>query len=217
MAIRKKFRARGYLAVAFLVCLSACGGAGDPMTIPTPTPPTNPTGPSTTGPQMRADAVAMIASHTNPVSYTPLSQLPLGGSPYTYNGFFFGDLANTSDGIADNLIGRMQLQITFNATSASVSGTVDQFVDDNNDALTGQLTFSAGSLDRTGSTGANATFEATANGQLTELDGDVLTINTALEGDFIGATFPAVGGDVFGGVTTLGGTQNFDGGFVAER
>ena len=213
--LHKQSATRHAIACFAIAGMCSCGGADTPVTIPAPPPTVNPTG-TANGPQLRTDATTMIARNTAPLTYTELVQIQTGGI-IAYSGFFYGDLENTPAGISNNLIGELNMQITFTPTSAGVVGTASQFVDDNNDAVSGQLVLSAGMLDRAGNPENDATFSVTATGQLTELDGDILDFGGQLQGDFLGATYLAIGGDVFGRIDSSGNLYDLNGGFIAEQ
>ena len=159
---------------------------------------------------------ALLDTYTDPTVYTSLSSLPTNGTA-TYDGHFSGQLANTTDSVTDTLIGAMTLNVGFQTNTVQVSGSARDFVDGDNNALSGQLTFSAGSLDRGGNPSSDATLRMTASGTLTDTQGRDLVFGTRLEGDFLGAGHAAIGGEVLGSVTVNGVDQDFDGGFIAAR
>lgn len=203
-----------------VLTLSACGGGGggEPMVTSPPDPdPTPITPPPTPGDSAMWDArAALLATYTEPTIYTGLPSVPTSGTA-TYDGYFSGALSNTTDNVTDSLIGALSLGVQFRATTVTVSGTVSDFVDSNDNALTGELTLSTGSLDRSGDPGSDATLLMRANGTLRDAQGQDLIIGTQLEGDFLGADHTAVGGEVLGGVTVNGVDQDFDGDFIAAR
>lgn len=199
--------------LAACLWLSACGGSGTPPTVDPPIPGPG-TPPSTgNGGEKRDDATDLVQSHAPsvPITYTALSAIPTTGSA-TYNGFFYGDI----DGGLQDLIGDMAMAIQFTSSSVNVSGTVSDFYDANDNALTGTLSFGGGALDRSGDPNADATFTATVTGSLS--DGtDTLVFGAQLEGDFLGGTYDAIGGAAIGSVTIGTDASDFDGGFIAER
>ncbi len=195
------------------IALTGCGGGGGspaPVTLP---PPTTPIGGAT--PSLSATQ-GLLTAHANPVSYASISALPTTGT-FTYNGYAYGDLSNTSDGITDTLIGDMEMTVTFTASSATVSGQINGFTDDDGDPLTGSLALSAGALDRAGDPNSDSTFGVDVNGALTDDASRVLSIGARFEGDFIGANHAAVGGEFLGTVASGGSVQDLDGGFIGER
>lgn len=207
------------IAVGLLLTLSACGGGGDPMVTPAPSPNPTPTTPTTPAPGDSATwaaRTALLATHTEPTTYTSLSSIPTSGTA-TYDGYFSGQLANTTDSVADILIGAMSLDVGFQTSTVQVSGSVSDFVDGDDNTLSGQLALTAGSLDRSGDPGSDATLLMTASGTLTDGQGRDLIIGTQLEGDFLSAGHAAVGGEVLGSVRVNGVDQDFDGGFIAAR
>lgn len=182
------------------------------MTVSPPTPVT----PSGSASEQRDGRALLLAAHTQPITYTPLTQIPTTGQA-TYFGYFYGTLANTSDGITDSLTADLELQIGFTPSGVSVGGSVENFFDASDAPISGSLTLSAGALDRTGNPNDDATFQVSAQGQLTESDGDQLDFGSLLEGDFLGARHEALGGAVFGRVEHNGIAQDFDGGFITQR
>lgn len=207
-------------AFGLMGTLAACGGGGGggdgtPPTTPVPTPPTSPT-PGDDLDTMEAGRAALLATYADPLEYTNLSAIPTQGDA-NYQGYFSGTLADTGDSITDTLIGQIDLDVDFTSNSVRVSGHVDNFVDADDDALTGSLTLGSGSLDRDGNPSNDATLVLTASGTLTDDRGRDLAIGTQLEGDFLGDNHRAVGGEVLGSVTVNGSDQDFDGSFIAER
>ena len=199
--------------------LAACGG-GDAPIIATPTAPTTPTTPTSppvdeSGADMRSSANTLLATYADPVVFTALSDIPSSHTA-TYNGYAYGDLSNGSDAITDTLIGQLSLNISLTSSNATVTGTIDNFADDNDDAVTGTLTVSNGSFDRSGDPNADATFKANFTGTLTDNASRSLSVGGLLEGDFLGSDPDAIGGNLLGSVTVSGVTQDIDGGFIAE-
>lgn len=205
-------------ACGLLGTLAACGGGGGsdgtPAVDPNPSPQT-PT-PDQTGADMQDARAALLETYANPLVYTDLSSVPIRGDA-NYQGYFSGNLANSNDSITDTLIGQIDLDVDFTATSVNVSGSVDNFYDEDDDPLSGSLRLSNGSLDRDGSPSNDATLVLSASGTLTDDRGRDLELGTQLEGDFLGSDYNAVGGEVLGSVTVNGTDQDFDGSFIAER
>ena len=202
---------RGLTTVILLIMLSACGG-GAATTSSVTLPPT-PTAASFA--QMATMDSALLAEYT-PVIYTDLGIIPVSGDA-SYAGIFKGDLANVADNVTDTVIGEMELAVSFTPSSASVSGSVTNFYDDDGAAMAGNLIFTDGRLDRGGDTSSDATFTLSADGSLTDANNQVLVFDTTLEGDFLGNNYDAVGGNALGRITHNGTSQNFDGTFIAER
>ena len=200
------------ITAVLLLTLTACGGGGDgPVVTP---PPIDPPAPGDTG--MWVTHSALLETYTDPTIYTALPNIPTNGSA-TYDGTFSGQLANSTDSVTDTLIGAMTVDVDFRATTVDVVGSVSDFVDSDDNALTGQLTLSAGSLDRGGNPSSDATLMMLANGTLRDAQGRDLIIGSQLEGDFLGAGHAAMGGAVLGSVQVNGIDQDFDGGFIAAR
>ena len=215
---------RPTVASVMIFGLAACGGGGgsttevevtiDP-TVQTPTQ-TQTTDTSTAGQRAAATALLDEWAPTNPPIYTNLSVIPTTGSA-EYAGFVYGELSNDSDTITDSVIGSLNLEVGFNAGGASFGGSASGFVDEDDNDLAGNLTVSNGSLDRTGNPADDATIGINLAGTLTDDADQDLVFGFALEGDFLGAEYNAVGGAALGRVTVDGVDQDFDGGFIAER
>jgi len=177
----------------------------------TPTP----AAPITSASEMRTARSSLIDKFS-PITYTNLTTIPTSGSA-TFNGYLGGKLANTTDQITDSVIGKMNMSVTFSGSSVGVSGAISEFRDAQNRIMTGQLDLTNAALDRNGNTATDATFTLSADGILRDAQNRALVFGTALEGDFLGDTYNAVGGDVLGRVTHNGSSQDFDGVFIAER
>jgi hypothetical protein len=213
---------RPTVASVMIFGLAACGGGGGSTTEvevtidPTVQTPTQPTDTSTAGQRAAATALLTEWAPTNPPIYTNLSVIPTTGSA-EYAGFVYGELSNDSDTITDSVIGSLNLEVGFNAGGASFGGSASGFVDEDDNDLTGNLTVSSGSLDRTGNPADDATIGISLAGTLTDDADQDLVFGFALEGDFLGSEYNAIGGAALGSVTVDGVDQNFDGGFIAEQ
>ena len=218
LLIRFPTRTKTALAFGLMASLAACGGGGS-TTVGTedasiPTPETTPETPLT-GEQMRSNALVLVGDF-DPIEYTALTSVPTTGEA-VYNGYFYGGLANDTDGITDSVIGTMAMTVTFNATSVGVTGSVDDFADADDNAMSGSVTLSGGSLNRDGNPSNDATLLVQANGTLTDSADRALVLGAQLEGDFLGGAYTGVGGAALGSVTVDGVDQDFDGGFIGEK
>ncbi|MEJ6404933.1 hypothetical protein [Yoonia sp. 2307UL14-13] len=164
--------------------------------------------------QMRADANRLLDRY-DPIEYTDLSTVPTTGSA-TYSGFISGQLADTGDTVTDSLIGELLVEVDFGAVEM-VSGSADNFLDDQSNPLTGSITLSGGTLDREGDPTVDATFQFTGQGELVDTHGQTLVLNTDFEGDFLADGQTGIGGDVLGRVTVDGDEQSFGGFFVSAQ
>ena len=134
------------VACVMLCGLAACGGGGSgddtptvvDLEVPEPTDTTTPDT-STTGQRASATALLTTWAPTNPPTYTALGTIPTTGGA-DYEGYVFGELANSSDDITDSVIGSLTLEATFTAGGASFSGNARDFVDSADKDLTGRLT-----------------------------------------------------------------------------
>jgi len=189
--------------------LIACGGSG-------PAPVTLPPAPITGEAATLAQVQSLLDTHADPVTYATLGTIPTSGSA-NYDGFVYGTLANTSDTITDSLIGEVTIAVAFGSSSTSLTGSIDNLVDQDGDEVTGSLTLSSGSFDRSGSPTSDPTIAIAVSGSLTDDLAQSLAINGQLEGDFLGTDHAAIGGEFFGTLQHNGNGQNIDGGFITER
>lgn len=194
--------------------LAACGGGGGESPTENPPPPSNPdTAVEPAG--MRAATNELLGNYTNPISYTDLTRVPTTGSAI-YQGYYSGDLANSNDDLPNSLIGNLTIEVKFGSV-LSLTGRADNFFDETNAAVAGALTLSTGELNRSGNPNQDATLVMIMEGQLTDSDDHQMDLASQMEGDFIGAQHNAIGGAVFGRVTSEGAIQDFDGSFIAAR
>lgn len=211
-----------HLGVLSVMCLlAACGGGGgasssDPV-IPGPaTPGTSDPDPLT---GIRADATDLLSDWApdGVPAYTALSVVPTTGAA-TYEGYLYGDLSTDGGAATDSLIGALRLTATFAAESVDFIGSATDFTDQRDDPLTGTLTISGGRLNRTGNPASDATLRGiSVVGTLRDADGTALDLGLQLEGDFLGITAQALGGEAIGRVTVGSSSQDFDGGFIAAE
>lgn len=214
------FSMRPLTALVLAATLAGCGGGGggDSPTVGPNAPDNAGTiTPVETGPRAAATALLEKWAPVDPPLYTALADVPVSGSA-SYDGYLYGELANGSDAITDSVIGELTLSVDFDPDDTAFSGSVRDFIDADGGDLTGNLQISGGALDRSGNAADDATIRrVAADGVLTDAQGRALEIGLKLEGDFLGSDHDAIGGEVLGSVTTDGATQDFDGGFIAER
>ena len=210
-------------ALATLILLAACGGGGggaDPVREPDlPGPATPGTGVPATTAALRQAATGLLDvwAPAGVADYTALAAIPAAGSA-AYAGYLYGDLSTDGGSATESLIGRLSLTARFTADSATFSGRVSDVVDSRDDPLTGTLTVSGGSLNRAGNPASDATLRGIAvGGTLRDEDGATWDLGLRLEGDFLGSTAQALGGEALGRVTVGSTVQDFDGGFIAAK
>ncbi len=149
--------------------------------------------------------------------YASLGAVPASGSA-SYAGFVYGDLSINGGDATDSLVGRLTLEVDFGADTADFSGSTTDFVDARDHVLTGTLAVSGGSFNRNGNPASDATLRGIAvDGTLQDGDGIDWVVGIRLEGDFLGDSADAVGGEAIGRVTVGSTAQDFDGGFIAEE
>jgi len=194
-----------------LLLLGACGGGGTTS----PSTPTIPTPPPTSGSASLDAARSLLDTYADPLTYTAMGSIPTTGSA-SFNGYAYGNLANSTDTITDNIVGDLSINVSYGG-STSFTGSISDIVDEDGDALTGSLTLSSGSLNRSGSPTQDPTVAISISGSLTDGSAQTLNITGLLEGDFLGTSANALGGELLGTVTVNGTPQDIDGGFIAAR
>jgi len=214
---------RATLTGALCLILAACGGGGgsgeaarDPV-IPGPSTPDDAAPGTVTGPRAAATDLLDDWAPGDVPTYTALSAVPTTGGA-SYAGFLFGDLSDGDGTATDSLFGSLTLAVTFSASAVDFDGSATDFIDSRDDPLSGSLAVSGGTLNRSGNTASDATLRGVSvAGTLRAGDGTTLDVGVQLEGDFLGTTAEAVGGEAIGRVTVAGTSQDFDGGFIAAE
>lgn len=206
-------------SVLFVGTLAACGGGGGSPTEGPAQP-----GPSETeeevprtvsGLRGGAEDLLSIWAPGGVANYTTLASVPSSGSA-TYDGFVYGELSD--EDVVDSLVGRLSLDVTFAADDFTFGGSATDFVDQNDALLNGTLAVSGGSFNRDGNPASDATLRGIGlSGTLEDSDDTTWTVGIQLEGDFLGSTADAVGGEAIGRVTAGSTALDFDGGFVAAQ
>lgn len=211
------------LATLGLTVLAACGGGGGgaPVTqtpvIPGPSVPDKEVPQTNDG--LRGAATDLLGDWTQGgvADYTSLAVVPASGSA-AYAGYLYGDLSISGGDTTDSLVGRLTLAVDFAPQTATFSGTATDFVDARDASLTGTLDVSGGSFNRDGNPASDATLRGIAvAGTLREGDGTTWDVGMRLEGDFLGDSAEAIGGEAIGRITVGGAAQDFDGGFIAQE
>lgn len=186
--------------VATLV-LSGCGGSGGGE-------------PQVTALDDMNVAIGELQADHPAGTYTPLNDPAIASGTVKYNGFLRANLANETDDVTDILAGQMELEVAFDATDM-VTGTARGFVDEDGQTVTGELTLSGGTLDRDGDPALDFTFQFDGDGVLRSPSGQLIGLEVSFDGDFLGDSGEAVGGDVAGTATVDGNAQNLQGPFIA--
>ncbi|SHH18816.1 hypothetical protein SAMN05444003_2382 [Cognatiyoonia sediminum] len=158
----------------------------------------------------------VIDAFSNPVLYTEIHAIPTTGRS-VYEGYLSSELSDQTDNFPDELIANLKITVRFEANGVNATGRATNFHDENDDALNGSLVLSAGQLDRTGNPNNDATFTVALNGDLEAQNGQIRSIESRLEGDFLGSQQNAIGGKLFGRARKGGSAQNIDGSFIAAR
>ena len=186
-------------SLALIGALTACGSNGSDDTPGGPVTYTN-------FADISADADALSGTYVEDdgtllATRTLEAELPTTGA-VEYNGFVTGDVGGSS------LVGQIALTADFDGDA--ISGTASNFIHE----TAGDYT---GTLDATGAVSATAPvgvpqFSATLEGDLTNA-GTIHATTIALEGDFLGTDYGAIGGEALG----LVGADFVSGNFAAEQ
>ena len=205
-------------ALVFAAALSGCGGGGSAVTQGPDSGPANSeldVPRTVSGLRGGAEALLDIWTPNGFASYTPLAVVPSTGAA-TYDGYIFGDLSD--DAVVDSLVGRLTLEATFGASDVSFGGSATDFVDQQDAPLNGTLQVSGGSFNRDGNPASDATLRGiTVAGTLQDNAGTSMIVGVQLEGDFLGSSADAIGGEAIGRVTIGTASQDFDGGFIVAE
>lgn len=184
------------LATGCAFGLSACGGGG---------------GAGENGFTTAVNGLDALFNEATSLSWdtTPTAALPTSTTA-VYNGHAIGVSA------AESYAGDLTVNAAF--ASNTVDGTVSGLYDSAGRPVTGSLAINPVAIDRTADPVTEFQFVSTLTGVLTDADGVVLTVNSGLDGDFIGPAAEGVGVLGSGTVTsTAYGTETFDWLGVAKR
>ncbi|MGJ8589497.1 MAG: hypothetical protein ACSHXW_15200 [Yoonia sp.] len=132
-----------------------------------------------------------------------------------YAGYFLGQLANTDDNLTDSITGEMVITVDFAATDM-ISGTVFGILDDNGDALSGQIDLTGGALDRNVDPNVDATLSFEGDGVLTDFNSNSINLDLVFEGDFLGPDSNGISGNILGRAESEGTSQAVGGSFILE-
>lgn len=172
--------------------LVACGGTTTPLTFAEI---------STAGNE--------LSNRLETIPFTDPTTLPTSGSA-TYDGYIFAGVENDLF-----VLGQMEMNANF-AGAGDLSGRVYNVVGDDGFEYGGELDLDNSTLDRTGDTLLEDTFDMDMSGTLNG-DGEDWVVDAFLVGDFAGLGHEYIGGAV-GGTFTAGGIPQdiIGGGFVGE-
>jgi len=191
-------------SLALIGALTACGSNGSDDTPP----------PTTGGPvtytnfaDISADADALSSTYVEDdgtllATRTLEAELPTTGA-VEYNGF-----VSVSDTANDSLVG--QIALTADFVTTDISGTASNFIHEVDGEYTGTLS-ATGTVSAAAPVGVTQ-FSATLEGDLTNA-ATVHGTTIALEGDFLGTDYRAIGGEALG----LVGADFMSGNFAAEQ
>lgn len=210
---------RTVCSVLFVGVLAACGGGGGSPTEgpaqPGPSEADEEVPRTVTGLGGGAEDLLSVWAPGGVANYTALASVPSTGTA-TYDGFVYGELSD--EDVVDSLVGRLTLDVTFTANDFAFGGSATDFVDQNDALLSGTLGVSGGTFNRDGNPASDATLRGIGlSGTLEDSDNTAWTVGIQLEGDFLGPSADAIGGEAIGRVTAGSTAFDFDGGFVAAQ
>ncbi|MBM1220613.1 hypothetical protein JQU17_06760 [Ponticoccus sp. SC2-23] len=188
---------RRFSSILMLLSVAACG-TGTTSPAPDPDPAPEPIAFDTfAGGQSIASGIE--AANTD-LGLTNPADLLVNGSA-TYQG-----TAEISSTAGLNAIGVMNMSVVFETGNETVGGSATDFVDQDDNPVSGALGIVSGSFDRNGGAGANLTVGVTGNFEGTT---HVLQAQSPISGDFYGnAEGMILQGDVQGFVNEAPTTYN---------
>ena len=202
--------AGNFMALMGLVMTSACAPKPDD-------PAPDPLDFATTGEALAGQAAFEADILSNQFSLTNIQQIPTSGS-VGYQGFVQFATAEQAFAPADDplfAIGRVEMSASFDGTGG-ISGTADNFIDGNDNQMTGSMTISADSIDsRSIGTGFNGTLE----GQITSASNFEYNYQVPTSGFFLGPDADYIQAGGFGDFTNndTGEVTPFEVGILAQR
>lgn len=200
------------IAVITVIFMAGCKGTTDPLPI------------SSNGPQgEQNETVVQMTRNINNIvqtntadGFTNILDLPTVGS-INYSGNVVWNLSDTNDSISNRMAGSLEIDVTFGSASVNFSGTASNFVDAQNNSMSGALSLSETDIDINGNPNRDATILISANGTLTDSLGQQIRIFSQLEGDFWGSNYNSIAGNVVGSATAGSISQRLDGIFATDR
>ncbi len=186
---------RTAISVTALAVMTACGGAGVPVTT-LPQVPNN----SRLSLAEIQSVQQQIAPAYNAVSITPKQQVPVSGGS-NYLGYVTGDLS--VPGRRTDVAGVMQMGVDF--STDRVGGTAGNFVTSQGAPIDGVLTLSNGRLDRDLNR-SQVTIRSDVDGTLRTGAGETVRVDGVMtNGGFKGASGQFIGAPMYGDITVSNG------------
>ena len=176
--------------LAAIGSLSACGGDG-----------------GASGFAAREDAAIALRNQLAEFDISEASAIPTTGDA-TYEGLIGYEQADFAV-IGDLLVG-------FNFQSNAISGNASNFLDSDGVRYQGSLALSNGNIDRTADPDTDFQFVADLGGSL-QAGGQTFTVNSFLDGNFLGPQREGIAGFVVGVIDGPDGTIFVDGEFGALK
>lgn len=150
------------------------------------------------------------------------AQLPKGGTA-TYAGHLLLSAYGNSQASGD-FLGDAEIDATFNAGGAALSGQVTDFLDsETEESVAGPIALTNGVLDRTASItdpntpGSTHSLVLNSDGTLAKSNGDTFAFDSVIYGDVVGDGASLLTGTVSGDVTANGTPANAAGTLVARQ
>lgn len=206
---------RNFALLLVPLTLAACGGTTTPA--PTPTPVPVPV-PNRTFSELENSADDLENKYAT-VAFSDEAQIPLAGSA-TYDGPFLLDFGSAFDSDENEAAGEGDLAFNFNRGDA-LSGTITDLVREDGTDITGSISLSNSSIDRSSGTfstsSSQGSVEANMSGILRNQEGDTITLSGELEGDFKGPSRQGFIGETAGTINVNGSRYSWDGAFYTEQ
>lgn len=159
-----------------------------------------------------ADALSLY-SELETLGFSDPASLPFTPGTVTYVGAL-----GVAEPFGGAVVGDLEVGVRF--ADSTLSGTVDNFIDNFNESYSGSLAITNGSIDRTTDLNTQYTFVADVDGVL-YANGSSTLVNALMLGDFTGASQEGMIGILSGSATTPGiGTLALDSSntaFAAKR
>ena len=157
-----------------------------------------------------------LAAEIDALPYTDPASLPTTGSAQ-YNGVMDLVMGRDTDDPASALAGDLMLDVSF--AENSISGSVTDIVDRNNDRYRGSLNVEDVSFNRDTNPNFDPTYEAVLSGNVIAPTGADWDVDAGMEGDFFGSDHSHTGGEVSGGACSseLDTCVDLEGAYGARR
>jgi hypothetical protein len=176
-----------FVTIGFITVLGACGGGGG----------------GDGGFTEKENAATDLANQLSAFDISPADEIPVAGTANYAGlvGFFEPDYA---------VIGDLSLGVNFQ--NDAITGNASNFVDSDGVNYTGSLTVNNGNIDRMADPDTEFQFIADMGG-IIQGGGESFSVDTVLEGDFVGPNQEGIAGIVSGSISSPAGITVVEGDF----